>query len=86
MGMKPRPKREKKNGATRRGKFTDEMKVISVIDNPKRPNTKAHQKFAMFRKGMTLGAYREAVDKKFGPGEASAEINYSVQKGFIKVG
>lgn len=88
MGMKPRKKTEKKkNGAAHRGKYKDEMKILSVVaENPKRANTKAFAKFAAFKKGMTLGDYRKLVDQKFGPGEASAEINYSVGAGFIKVG
>ncbi len=86
MGHKAGARKGKKEGTPGNALHHDGMKVTFVESpNPKREGTKAFKKFAMFRKGMTLGAYRKAVDKKFGAGEANPEINYCVEAGFIKV-
>jgi hypothetical protein len=67
-------------------RFTDAM-TITVLrrDNPKRPGTKAHQRFELYENGMTVGAFREkAIAAGLAKG-GCGQLSHDVQKGFISV-
>ena len=55
--------------------------VITVKEkkNPKRPGTRAHDLFALYRKGMTVEAYVKA-------GGTTGALRYDEDHGYIKVG
>ncbi len=64
----------KKNGKT----AVDTTKVITVVakSNPKRAGSKAHARFALYKKGMTVGAAIKA-------GVWADDLRYDQKKGFI---
>lgn len=82
----PKPPKEKKEGAARRGNFSvlyPETAKITVLaeTNPKKVGSKAHVRFEWYYKSKTVGEFF-AADKTHGYND----ITYDVGHGFIKVG
>lgn len=72
-------KLEKKQPA-RRAQPTEDARVITVLakENPKRPGSKAHARFALYRTGMTVGEWLEA-------GGTMSCLAYDLEHEFIEV-
>lgn len=64
-------------GADKNGKKYD-----AAENNPKRPATKAHEQFAQFKDGQTVGEYVKAIGAE---GAAYGELKWSADQGFIHI-
>lgn len=74
----PKPKKESTGRRGRTSAFTPDRKIVSIVANPKKPGTGAHDRFAMYTKGMTVGTYLSL-------GGTLADIRWDVGQGFITV-
>lgn len=54
-------------------------KIYGPDNNPKRAGSKTHERFKLYKTGMSVGDFLKA-------GGQMADISYDVDKGFIKVG
>jgi hypothetical protein len=53
-----------KKAAVGRAKFSDDAKIkLLVTENPRRKGTVAHDKFAKFKDGMTVGEFIKAGER-----------------------
>ncbi len=60
-------------------KYPDEYVIrVLVDDNPKRPGSRSHGEFALYKTGMTVSEYLAA-------GGSRAGINWDAERGFIAV-
>lgn len=78
----PAVKKPKKtaDGAPGRAPSISDDAVLTFVaaENPKRKGTDAYRKFAVYKKGMTIGeVVRKNVDR--------ADVNYNLKRGFIKI-
>lgn len=77
----PAAKKPKKAAAPERGRapsVSDDAVLTYVAENPKRKGTDAFRKFAVYKKGMTIGeVVKKNVDR--------ADVNYNLKRGFIKI-
>lgn len=72
-------KETKKATSSARSKVPDDGKIHILVDkNPKRGT--AGQRFAMYKTGMAVSAYREKVGKK-----AARDLSWDIKKGYIKI-
>lgn len=66
-----------------------ETAVITVLSdgNPKRPGSRAHEVFALYKSGMTVGAFVDATEKAGEAHRAYATpcMVYDAAHGFIKI-
>lgn len=71
----PRPPRPKGNAVRR----SDPRRIVYVAEaNPKKPGTAAHQKFSLYRVGMTVSEFVAA-------GGTMGDVNWDVERGFIRL-
>lgn len=73
---------------TKTAPFADDAKIrIVAKENPKRPGTKAHKLFSIYRPGMTVAQYRDAVVALRGvrPRRARSSLRYDVRHGYVAV-
>lgn len=66
---------------------TDQViKVIAPL-NPKRPGTKAHERFGYYRSGMTVGDYVAMCKSHSAPRaeDALLDISWDVDRGYIEL-
>lgn len=63
---------------------TAKIKLIAT-ENPKRPNSKAHKFWTLYKDGMTVGAYCDAVDATELKGGATPALVYDTSHGFISI-
>jgi hypothetical protein len=67
-------------------RFTDAMKITVLAEsNPRRPNTKAHQRFALYENGMIVGIFREKAMAAGLAKDGWGHLSHDVQKGYIRV-
>lgn len=60
--------------------------AVLVKQNPKVPNRKAHARFALYKDGMTVAAYQEAVKAAGHPFKiAAADLLWDQRHGFISL-
>lgn len=59
---------------------TNRSRTITLLkpENPKRPGTKAHDRYALYKDGMTVGAFLDA-------GGTSGDLAHDQAHGFIKL-
>lgn len=58
--------------------------ALLVPGNPKKPNSASAARFALYKHGCTVAAYRDAVVKAGQPGRlAAADLLWDVRHGFI---
>lgn len=66
-----------------------ETAKISILTdnkaNPKRPNSKAHAVFSLYKEGMTVGKFCDAVDATDNKGAATPNLVYDSKHGFIAI-
>lgn len=62
----------------RRPEYSDDDVVVKVSENPKKPGTKAHERFKHYRAGMSV---REFIEK----GGLRADLSWDVEHGHIKI-
>jgi hypothetical protein len=63
---------------------TAKIKLIAT-ENPKRPNSKAHKFWTLYKDGMTVGQYCDAVDATELKGGATPALVYDTSHGFISI-
>lgn len=63
-----------------RGVLESAAITVLVAENPKRADSKAHFVFSHYKKGMTVGAFCDAVGK-----EATPNLVYDAAHGFISI-
>lgn len=69
-----------------RSKVQPDHLIDSVIENPKRPGTKAHAIFACYKNGQTVAQFVRAVEKAgFTEADARSNIAWDSRKEFIRV-
>lgn len=56
----------------------DPRVITQVVPNPKKPGSKAHARYALYREGMTVTEFMAA-------GGTSADVKYDADHGFIRV-
>lgn len=70
--------------ASARGFQDDQTITLVAKENPKREGTTAHGVFALYKTGMTVGAFREKADK-LDDNNSGAHLRWDTKKGFIKI-
>lgn len=66
-------------GAGRRSNVNEKAKIsLLVTENPKRAGSAAHDRFALYKNGMTVGTFLEK-------GGSSADLRYDEEHGYIKL-
>jgi hypothetical protein len=84
-------KAEAEKGATKavpkgKAKYGDTMKItVLAKKNPHREGSTAHQRFALFRTGMTVGAWRKAAIAKKLATDGHGRLRVYVNAGQVKV-
>jgi hypothetical protein len=72
-------KKEEGEKKTRAPRIANETKIeVLVKENPKREGSNAHERFKLYGKCKTVGAYKEA-------GGQMGDIHYDVAHEFIKL-
>ena len=59
--------------------------TVKYEGNPKRPSSKAHAVFALYKTGMTVGEFCDAVDATENKGLATIAMTYDASHGFIEI-
>jgi hypothetical protein len=83
----------RKPGTARRGgrivgarDYDDEMTITVLAEgNPKKPGTKAHRRFELYRTGMKVRAYRKLAITKGYAKDGWGTLAGDVKAGFISV-
>ena len=76
----------KVEGTTSRSRVAPETVIAAVVENPKKPGSRAHARFALYRAGATVQDFVSAcVAAGFPASEANADISWDRRKGFIKI-
>lgn len=78
----PRSSGKSKKTGGKRGPapdYSDDMVIAGVVSNPKRPGSMAHTRFALYREGMTVGAFLKAGGRR-------DDLSWDVKHGHIKIG
>jgi hypothetical protein len=72
---------------SRRKYAGDREAVIEVVysGNPKRPGTKAYERFEQYRNGMTVGEYEKACEDTPRAEDALIDITWDESHGFIRL-
>lgn len=89
----PAPKAEKAAKPAREGeakrapKFAAEMKIAALVANPKKPGSRAHAVYSLYREGLTVSAFIAACTAAgITETDARANISWDARKGFITLG
>lgn len=81
-----KPKADKADADRSRTKIAAEGKITAVIENPKKPGSRAHSCFSIYRAGQTVAEFIAACGEAGIPEkEAKANIAWDRRKGFITV-
>lgn len=81
-----KPKAEKAEADRSRAKIEADGKITAVVENPKKPGSRAHACFAVYRAGQTVSDFIAACAEAGIPEkEAKANIAWDRRKGFITV-
>jgi hypothetical protein len=62
----------------RRAEFAEADTIHAIVANPKKPNTLAHERFALYKRGMTVGQYLAA-------GGTRADLRWDARHKFIEI-
>jgi hypothetical protein len=74
------------NSANRRTWKGDyDWRITVLKPNEKRPGSKAHQRFSLYRSGMTPNAYVLACKNAPGGDDAKIDLTWDLAHGFIKI-
>lgn len=83
---KARETKKRPEAATVRAKIAETAIIVEVAENPKKPGSKAHARFSLYKAGATVGQFVEAcVAAGFPAREALADISWDRRHEFIKV-
>lgn len=83
---KAKPAAPKKEGAAPRVVISEDHVITEVQENPKRPGTKAHAIFSLYRKDMTTAAFIAACEKAgYTKADAKSNLSWDRRKGFITI-
>lgn len=68
-------------------KLNTGSRITLTCANPKKPGSKAHARFALYKADMTVGEYQVACKAAgFSVRNATADIAWDVKHGFVKLG
>ncbi len=81
-----KPQAEKVEGDRSRTKIEAEGKITAVVENPKKPGSRAHACFAVYRAGQTVADFIASCGAAGIPEkEARSNIAWDRRKGFITI-
>lgn len=81
-----KPAETAKAGKTPRLVISEEHVITEVGENPKRPGTKAHAIFSLYKKGMTTSKFIKACEKAgYTAADAKSNLSWDRRKQFITI-